>query len=103
MDVVTLASIIGTGVSVIGSIVGTGIVLRRLIARDTAALRDDIRDIRSDVGGLRGDVANLRERMARLERVVRGVRTGRPASARRAAGRRRLSRPLPVCAPVHRA
>ena len=78
MDVVTLAAIIGTGVSVIGSIVGTGIVLRRLIARDTAALRDDIRDIRSDVGGLRGDVANLRERMARLEGLFEGFARAAP-------------------------
>ena len=66
-------------VSIIGAIAGMGFALHRLIARDIAALRADlrdvradIRDIRGDVGGLRGDVASLRERMARLEGLFEG-------------------------------
>ena len=65
MDVVTLVTIVGTGVSIIGAVAGMGLLLWRLIARDNDALRADIRDIR-------GDVTGLRERMARLEGLFEG-------------------------------
>lgn len=73
MDIVTIiVTIAGTGVSIIGAVVGMGFILWRLIARDNDALRADIRDIRADVG-------ELRERMARVEGLFEGfARERRP-------------------------
>ena len=74
MDIVTLVTIVGTGVSIIGAVAGMGFILWRLIARDNDALRSDIRDIR-------GDVAGLRERMARLEGLFEGFARRDPPGA----------------------
>ena len=74
MDIVTLVTIVGTGVSVIGAVAGMGFILWRLIARDNDALRSDIRDIRADVAG-------LRERMARLEGLFEGFARRDPPGA----------------------
>ena len=74
MDIVTLVTIVGTGVSIIGAVAGMGFILWRLIARDNDALRADIRDIR-------GDVAGLRERMARLEGLFEGFARRDPPDA----------------------
>lgn len=73
MDIVAIiGAIAGTGVSIIGAVVGMGFILWRLIARDNDALRADIRDIRADVG-------DLRERMARVEGLFEGfARERRP-------------------------
>lgn len=73
MDIVTIiATIAGTGVSIIGAVVGMGFILWRLIARDNDALRADIRGIRADIG-------ELRERMARVEGSFEGfARERRP-------------------------
>ena len=65
MEVVTL-------VGVIAAIAGMGFALHRLIARDNAAFRAELRDLRADIGGLRADVASLRERLARLEGLFEG-------------------------------
>ena len=74
MDIVTLATIVGTGISIIGAVAGMGFILWRLIARDNDALRADIRDIRADV-------ASLRERMARLEGLFEGFARRDPPDA----------------------
>ena len=74
MDVVTLVTIVGTGVSIIGAVAGMGFILWRLIARDNDALRSDIRDIRADFTG-------LRERMARLEGLFEGFARRDPPDA----------------------
>ena len=67
-----IGAIAGTGVSIIGAVVGMGFILWRLIARDNDALRADIRDIRADLG-------ELRERMARVEGLFEGfARERRP-------------------------
>ena len=87
MDVVTLVTIVGTGVSIIGAVAGMGFLLWRLIVRDNDALRADIRDIRTDIGGLRGDVTGLRERMAQLEGLFEEfARRGPPDAQPGAAG-----------------
>lgn len=73
MDIVTIiVTIAGTGVSIIGAVVGMGFILWRLIARDNDALRADIRDIRADIRDIRADVGDLRERMARVEGLFEG-------------------------------
>ena len=59
-----------------------GFALHRLIARDVAAMRADIR---SGIGGLRADVANLRERMAQLEGLFEGFARAAPPEVRTAA------------------
>ena len=81
MDIVTLVTIVGTGVSIIGAVAGMDFILWRLIARDNDALRSDVRDIRADVGGLRDDVTSLRERMARLEGLFEGFARRDPPGA----------------------
>ena len=87
MDIVTLVTVVGTGVSIIGAVAGTGFLLWRLIARDNDSLRADVRDIRDDVGGLRDDVTGLRERMARIEGLFEGfARRDPPAAQPGAAG-----------------
>ena len=88
MGIVTLVSaIVGTGVSIIGTVAGMGFVLWRLTARDNDALRADIRDIRAGVGG-------LRERMARIGGWFEGfARERRPYGQPDAADRSRR-RPL---------
>ena len=78
-------------VGITGAIAGTGFALHRLIARDVAAMRADIR---SGIGGLRADVANLRERMARLEGLFEGFARAAPPEVRTAAADRA---PPPVC------
>ena len=74
MDIVTLVTIVGTGVSIIGAVAGMGFILWRLIARDNDALRSDIRGIRADFTG-------LRERMARLEGLFEGFARRDPPDA----------------------
>ena len=74
MDVVTLVTIVGTGVSIIGAVTGMGFVLWRLIVRDNGVLRADIRDIR-------GDIIGLRERMARFEGLFEGFARRDPPDA----------------------
>ena len=80
MDIVTIiVTIAGTGVSIIGAVVGMGFILWRLIARDNDALRADVRDIRADIRDIRADVGELRERMARVEGLFEGfTRERRP-------------------------
>ena len=78
MDVLTLASIVGTGASIIAAIVGSGFVLWRLIARDINAIRADLRDIRTEsaadrralqsaMDAFRAEMFRLAERQPRLE------------------------------------
>ena len=55
----------GDTIAIIVSIVGTGLVLRRMIGLQLSGLRNDMTEVRRDVG-------DLRERMAKLEGLLEG-------------------------------
>ena len=58
------------------ALVTVGLAIAGMILTSARGVRQDISGLRGEVNELRGDVGTLRERMARLEVLMEGLRSG---------------------------